>query len=840
MGEVYAGLDETLKRRVALKAVRAEYRLNAHAQARFLREAQILSNLDHPNICRVYNYVTGVDQDWLVLELIEGRTLGDALQAGLTASQRLAIALQIAQVLVVTHAAGVVHRDLKPGNVMITSDGNVKVLDFGLARSLPAGRARSPAEADNDDDGFGARADAAHQAPDHDLPPTLGPAPGMPGWSVQQETRPPGPDASATEAGPPQLHTERGALLGTLAYMSPEQARGKGATIASDLYSFGLLLQELFTGIPPASPGEDSATLLDRARRADVPPPKGIDADLTRLIQRLKSAAPSERPTAADALERLRWISGKPARRIRRLVIAAVVLLAVLGATKYFVDLSRERTSAVAARREADRRRGQAEGLIGFMLGDLRKRLADVGRLDILDDVGAKALDYFAAVPESSLTDDELADRSAALYQIGDVRIKQGRLADAVTPLVQSLALARALADRHPNDGKRLFDLAQSQFWVGFVEWRQRRLGPALVHFREYLRIAGRLVEIDGKNVDWRLELASANSNIGSVLEEQGDLDGALERFRATQAIEGGLLEQRANDTALRRAVASSHNAVGSVLRGLGRLDESLAEHRAELAVQEDLVRREPGSAEWRQYLSVSHNRVAMLLEAEGLVGEAAAHAEEALTITERLAEQDPGNLDWQRELARSHYRVGVVADARHACAEAAPHLERATAIMARAAGLDSLNPARQRDLAEARAARAQHDLACGRPAGALEEARAVQQIADRLLERAADDLQAVRLRGVGLMLQGRALARLGNRDRAGAALRDALSTLSRVAPASRDYRVLEPWAVALINAGRTEDAREVVKKLGAIGYRHPLFLEAVTQGGLAVPASPR
>jgi len=652
MGDVYAGVDDTLKRRVALKAIRAEHRLNAHSKARFLREAQILSQLDHPHICRVYNYVEGAGHDWLVLELIEGKTLHDAIRDGLGAAERMAVAQQIAEVLVVTHAAGVVHRDLKPGNVMVTAAGGVKVLDFGLARSLPA-------------DGAGAGGAATDGTPDAG-------AGGAGSWRVEEgpdetgpdETRLPEPGelptmaCSPSHAGP---ETEDGALLGTLAYMSPEQARGEPATPASDLYSFGLLLQELYTGQPPYPETGDAAALLDHARRGNVPPPAGLDADLTRLIQRLKALAPAERPTAIDTRDRLRWIAAKPRRRLRRVFVAAAITLAALAGVKYFVDLRAERTVAIEARRDAEGRRKQAEDLIGFMLGDLRKKLEKVGRLEILDDVGAKAMDYFASVPESSLSDEELAQRSAALYQIGDVRITQGRLAEAEKPLAQSLALAKTLADRHPDDGQRLYDLAQSHFWMGFVDWRQRRLDDALVHFREYLRIATRLVTIDASNVDWQLELASASSNIGSVLEEQGDLGGALERFRATQVIERRLLEKRPDDTSLIRAAASSNNAIGAVLQAKGELADSLSHHRAELALQEDLVRREPGTARWRQYLGVSNNRVGSLLEAQGQMPDAAAHIEKSLAIARDLAAEDPANVDWQRELGRSHYRMGLI-----------------------------------------------------------------------------------------------------------------------------------------------------------------------------------
>ena len=378
--------------------------------------------------------------------------------------------------------------------------------------------------------------------------------------------------------------------------MSPEQARGEPATPASDLYSFGLLLQELYTGRPPYPETGDAAALLDHARRGDVPPPAGLDADLTRLIQRLKAPAPAERPTAVDTLERLRWIAAKPRRRVRRLLVAAAITLAALAGVKYFVDLRAERTAAVEARREAEGRRKQAEDLIGFMLGDLRKKLEKVGRLEILDDVGAKAMDYFAAVPESSLSDEELAQRSAALYQIGDVRITQGRLAEAEQPLLQSLALARSLADRHPDDGQRLFDLAQSHFWVGFVNWRQRRLDDALVHFREYLRIAdppgarSTRPTSTGRS-SWRRPTATSarcwKSRAISTAPSSGSTPRSTSRARCSRSAP--------DDHTLRRNVAASNNAVGAVLRAKGDLADSLSHHRAELALQEELVRPDPG-----------------------------------------------------------------------------------------------------------------------------------------------------------------------------------------------------------------------------------------------------
>ena len=142
---------------------------SAETKARFLREARVLSQLDHPNICRVYDYIETPESDWIVLELIEGRTLRDAMR-GLTYTHRLAVARQIAEVLVATHAAGVVHRDLKPGNVMVTRSGEVKVLDFGLSDTLPTGVVPESAGVVAEADAFEAEAAALDETrwPDAD------------------------------------------------------------------------------------------------------------------------------------------------------------------------------------------------------------------------------------------------------------------------------------------------------------------------------------------------------------------------------------------------------------------------------------------------------------------------------------------------------------------------------------------------------------------------------------------------------------------------------------------------------------------------------------------------
>lgn len=312
MGEVWEGIDERLGRRVAVKTIRRSEEANALARARFAREARILSQLEHPNVCRLYEYLEAEDVDLLVLELVRGRSLGKAIDAGLSATEKLGIALGTCSALVAAHSLSVIHRDLKPENVMLAEDGTVKVLDFGIAR-----RMLDPAE----------RLDGGRST-------IVAPREGEAGETV---------DAL----------TVAGQVVGTPRYMSPEQARGEGATAASDMFSFGLLLFELYTGKAPYE-SRSLQQAMARAQWGDVPPPTGIDRAVAALIAGLTALDPSKRLTAQQALERLQRIQGRPLRRLRAAAVAIAAISLVTGMVLSLAGLTRARREAAVAEASTD------------------------------------------------------------------------------------------------------------------------------------------------------------------------------------------------------------------------------------------------------------------------------------------------------------------------------------------------------------------------------------------------------------------------------------------------------------------------------------------------------
>ena len=251
MGEVYRAVDTRLKRQVAIKVLPELLAADADRLARFQREAEVLASLNHPNIAALHGLEEASGSFALVMELVEGDTLADRLAAGpIPVDEALAIAKQIAEALAAAHEQGIIHRDLKPANVKVRPDGTVKVLDFGLAKAMTT----EPADA---------RSRGLSQSPTITTP----------------------------------AMTQAGLVLGTAAYMSPEQARGKTIDKRADVWAFGAVLYEMLTGRRAFGGDEVSDTLASvLAREPDwtLLPPE-VSPGLTQWLQRCLRKEPKER-----------------------------------------------------------------------------------------------------------------------------------------------------------------------------------------------------------------------------------------------------------------------------------------------------------------------------------------------------------------------------------------------------------------------------------------------------------------------------------------------------------------------------------------------------------------
>jgi len=297
MGVVYAAEDLKLGRRVALKFLPEELGKDAKALDRFEREARAASALDHPNICPIYEFREHEGQPFMVLPLLEGRTLRDRMAASsvFSTEELLTLAIQITDGLASAHSKGIIHRDIKPANIFLTQRGEAKILDFGLAK-------------------------LTHLA-DTESEPTRGPASEMTNLNL----------------------TMTGVALGTAAYMSPEQVRGEKLDARTDLFSLGLVLYEMATGRQAFS--GDTAAIVQAGILHRTPVPtrqlnSKISPKLEQVINRaLEKSRERRYQSAADMCSDLKRLQRTPEGTFlqrRRVLMAALTVLLLVGAAAWF------------------------------------------------------------------------------------------------------------------------------------------------------------------------------------------------------------------------------------------------------------------------------------------------------------------------------------------------------------------------------------------------------------------------------------------------------------------------------------------------------------------------
>jgi tetratricopeptide (TPR) repeat protein len=507
-------------------------------------------------------------------------------------------------------------------------------------------------------------------------------------------------------------------------------------------------------------------------------------------------------------------------RQVRRWAALAALSAAVAAVT---VGLA---IAAMAAREEAQMRRGQAESLIGFMLGDLRGRLEPIGRLDLLDAVGDEAMKYYAELGEQA-TPTETLKRAIALRQIGEVRFAQGRFDSALTAFAESRSQAELLNRLDPSNDDHLFELGQAEFWVGYVQYERAELDAAAQSMERYLGISLELLERQPDNPDFTLELSYALSNIGTIERERGNASAALDHFAKAVAINEELLLAAPDDTSLLFDLGEGHSWMGSIRQDLGQLEASEAAFRRSLDIWTGLA---------QQGLDARHAEKAadgalLLADALLLQGERVAAIElqrRAVEVFARLQRDDPENARY----ARGHYKALCnLADVLRQEGWGAEPVE---LLLGGAQGLEALAEREPgsvligESLAQARRLDALRLLAQGDAGSALDRIEAARG----WVEAQAGE-GSFRLRTVSSAVRigethGQVLAGLGRDDAANAARSATLERWLAGEPTQPVHLAVK--ARLLRQLGRPDEASREIKRLQAMRFAHPEFQDLLPQ----------
>jgi non-specific serine/threonine protein kinase/serine/threonine-protein kinase len=674
MGTVHLArrADDEFEKRVAIKLMRPGFASDLDLR-RFKSERQISAVLDHPNIARLLDGGTTAEgAPYFVMEYVEGGPLIEyCRQQGLSVRERLVVFRQICGAVQYAHQHLVVHRDLKPGNILVKADGEPKLLDFGIAKLLSGG--------------------------------------------------------GGTAFSEPTATLDR---LLTPEYASPEQVRGRPVTTSSDVYSLGVILYELVSGEKPyrietGDPAELVRLVCERDPERPSTRTAGLSRDLDAIVLKAMRKEPERRYESAAALAEDigRFLEGHPveARRhstayrakkfLRRHRIGAAATLLVLAAiaTGIWATL-REARRARAAEARAERRFNDDRKLANSFLFEfhdairdlpgstaaralvvrrgleyldglakessddrvLRRELADAYQkvgdvqgnpfMPNLGDLKGAVASYDKAiallepaVAGPGASDAERASLATAYLVCGALRLNEGKAEEALAMAKKGLALRRALAAEAPGNAGRQMDLSQAWQYVAFdaaPAGKHAEAGDALAAqagiLAEQLRVrpSDRAVR---RSLGQNLYLRAESANNG------GDPTAALARFREAEKIEEDLVAEDPTSVQFRRDLAYTQTEVGNTELVLGNAPAALEEYRRALAVFEAMAKEDPKSTDPVLGIAMSHHNAAEALQKMGRRAEALEESRRARPAYEAVVAMSPSSA-WAAGLLGSLY----------------------------------------------------------------------------------------------------------------------------------------------------------------------------------------
>jgi serine/threonine-protein kinase len=729
LGEVHVAEDQELHRPVALKRMQARHAGDPEYRRRFLLEAEVTGRLEHPGVVPVYGLLHDAHGGpCYAMRFIEGETLQAALDRfhtppapglkspGCDSSpfrQLLQRFVTVCNTVAYAHSRGILHRDLKPTNIMLGKFGETLVVDWGLAKQFTrTEREPAPGEA------------------------TPAPATGAAG------------------------STELGRALGTPAYMSPEQAAGRWNQVgpASDVYGLGATLYTLLTNRPPFQE-TTLAQLLDRVTRGDFRPPRRVNpavpAALDAICRKAMAREPVDRyATALDlAADLEHWLAQEPVSawrepwtvrtrrwcgRHRSLVtgIAAAVcvgLLVLAGATALLTTAwERERQARQAAEGNADEARRQQERADrGFRkardavdryfvqvsdsrllnepgLQPLRKELLETAltfyeefvqerrndpaaradlawayfRLAVLTKaIGSRpqavayyeqALPILAELAGAHPDRPEYANDQAKCHSnLANLYLDLGRNAAAETAYQEACRIREGLTRDYPDVAEYAGDLARTYSNLGVLYHRTRRLAPAEAAYQKALQIREAWVKKYPESAEWASDLAFSLYNLGELYSILGRTEEAAAAYRRALVLQEKLVREHGTVQRYQSKLAATHDCLGSLYQTLGQTANSEAAYRQALTLREKLAGANAQVTAYQDDLADSWNNLGDLYRATRRTTEAETHYRRSLALREDLARRHPTVPDYQYKLGKSHANLALWYAARYRSAQA-------------------------------------------------------------------------------------------------------------------------------------------------------------------------
>ncbi|MET0555854.1 MAG: protein kinase [Vicinamibacteria bacterium] len=748
MGTVYRAVrdDDTFQKTVALKLVRPGA-ASEYAERRFLQERRILARLQHPNIAAILDGGTTEEgHPYLAMEHVEGQRLTAYCDDhGLRTGERLAMFRAVCGAVHYAHQNLVVHRDLKPDNILVTADGTPKLLDFGIAKLLAAGV---------------------------------------------------DPDTAPTSTLLPMMTPE---------YASPEQVRGEPVTTASDVYSLGVLLYELLTGRRPYAVKADSMEEIVRAVcQTDPPSPSAavrtrpaeaaaakdlrarptaaeLRGDLDTIVLRALHKDPARRYASVQELsdDVRRHLEGRPVRaradtlgyraakfvrRNRVAVTAATLVLLVLVAGVYATV--RERRIAEVHRARAEARFADVRRLANGFLFEFEEAIHDLpGATPARQLVVKKALEYLDGLAREASGDAVLqAELATAYRKVGDVQgnpfgANLGDTAGALASYRKEVAIREALIAASARDRVAAGELMGAYRRLGLLEDEAGETAQGVDHLARALVLGERLLSEDSGDGRARRLLALAHDGAGQLALKTGSSAKAEEHQRRALAIWEAEAQASPTDPEALRGLHIVHGDLGRTLRVTGRLPESTLHFTRALEAAQKRLALAPADLVARRDESNGHTNLATALYRQGQLDQAAAHIARSLSFDEEMLRADPKNSQVQRDVSWDLGFMSELAAARGDLEEALAHQRRALALDQARADASASSFQARKDLAESWSAVSGLLVRLERFPAALEASRGSVRIFEALVAENPSQLRAQQLLALEHGRQGRLAA---------------------------------------------------------------------------------